>query len=152
MVEEFNSIHVLEQPVYGHHSLTYRQVCLLDITPFFDQLPQQMSFHSIFIRYGIPEFMVQRLAYDVQVAVLTENRGNEEPMVCCSHAAITPMVAHERTSCKFGYIGRGPLIGGGPIEIRFRGMFYICRIHPRSEEHTSELQSLMRISYAVFCL
>src|SRR3546814_7317248 len=24
--------------------------------------------------------------------------------------------------------------------------------HPSSEEHTSELQSLMRISYAVFCL
>src|SRR3546814_2899250 len=29
-----------------------------------------------------------------------------------------------------------------------------CQSHPllRSEEHTSELQSLMRISYAVFCL
>src|SRR3546814_4188075 len=26
------------------------------------------------------------------------------------------------------------------------------RATPRSEEHTSELQSLMRISYAVFCL
>src|SRR3546814_5872462 len=26
------------------------------------------------------------------------------------------------------------------------------RTHKRSEEHTSELQSLMRISYAVFCL
>src|SRR3546814_1826737 len=26
------------------------------------------------------------------------------------------------------------------------------RTHQRSEEHTSELQSLMRISYAVFCL
>src|SRR3546814_4824621 len=26
------------------------------------------------------------------------------------------------------------------------------RRHERSEEHTSELQSLMRISYAVFCL
>src|SRR3546814_4872868 len=25
-------------------------------------------------------------------------------------------------------------------------------VKPRSEEHTSELQSLMRISYAVFCL
>src|SRR3546814_5056764 len=25
-------------------------------------------------------------------------------------------------------------------------------VHGRSEEHTSELQSLMRISYAVFCL
>src|SRR3546814_9160837 len=28
----------------------------------------------------------------------------------------------------------------------------ILRCHERSEEHTSELQSLMRISYAVFCL
>src|SRR3546814_2395695 len=27
-----------------------------------------------------------------------------------------------------------------------------CRMPVRSEEHTSELQSLMRISYAVFCL
>src|SRR3546814_2524527 len=27
-----------------------------------------------------------------------------------------------------------------------------CHWGPRSEEHTSELQSLMRISYAVFCL
>src|SRR3546814_7446695 len=27
-----------------------------------------------------------------------------------------------------------------------------ARAEPRSEEHTSELQSLMRISYAVFCL
>src|SRR3546814_10306485 len=30
-------------------------------------------------------------------------------------------------------------------------LFGITR-HERSEEHTSELQSLMRISYAVFCL
>src|SRR3546814_8222271 len=28
----------------------------------------------------------------------------------------------------------------------------IAHEHSRSEEHTSELQSLMRISYAVFCL
>src|SRR3546814_9192824 len=27
-----------------------------------------------------------------------------------------------------------------------------CPVRSRSEEHTSELQSLMRISYAVFCL
>src|SRR3546814_5453652 len=33
-----------------------------------------------------------------------------------------------------------PHIGGGPADA------------VRSEEHTSELQSLMRISYAVFCL
>src|SRR3546814_10030193 len=30
-------------------------------------------------------------------------------------------------------------------------IFSAC-FRPRSEEHTSELQSLMRISYAVFCL
>src|SRR3546814_12807821 len=30
--------------------------------------------------------------------------------------------------------------------------FVVVYGNPRSEEHTSELQSLMRISYAVFCL
>src|SRR3546814_8295884 len=38
---------------------------------------------------------------------------------------------------------------GDPDEIEFVLLF---RAEPRSEEHTSELQSLMRISYAVFCL
>src|SRR3546814_1866912 len=33
-----------------------------------------------------------------------------------------------------------------------RGMLELALIENRSEEHTSELQSLMRISYAVFCL
>src|SRR3546814_6199592 len=28
----------------------------------------------------------------------------------------------------------------------------VAQLYARSEEHTSELQSLMRISYAVFCL
>src|SRR3546814_2137568 len=32
------------------------------------------------------------------------------------------------------------------------GIGRTATIHDRSEEHTSELQSLMRISYAVFCL
>src|SRR3546814_6468785 len=32
------------------------------------------------------------------------------------------------------------------------GVLRIARPRRRSEEHTSELQSLMRISYAVFCL
>src|SRR3546814_10500963 len=34
----------------------------------------------------------------------------------------------------------------------YENIAYGPRIHGRSEEHTSELQSLMRISYAVFCL
>src|SRR3546814_6597359 len=38
--------------------------------------------------------------------------------------------------------------------IQFLSWFamFILFIYARSEEHTSELQSLMRISYAVFCL
>src|SRR3546814_5655053 len=41
---------------------------------------------------------------------------------------------------------------GGDDEFRRRAdQLRQCRA-PRSEEHTSELQSLMRISYAVFCL
>src|SRR3546814_2412037 len=44
---------------------------------------------------------------------------------------------------------RAPALDGDPagdVRQRLRG------IRSRSEEHTSELQSLMRISYAVFCL
>src|SRR3546814_2123122 len=40
--------------------------------------------------------------------------------------------------------------GTGNVEGLFDGLRQIFDI--RSEEHTSELQSLMRISYAVFCL
>src|SRR3546814_7032586 len=40
------------------------------------------------------------------------------------------------------------------VDKRFRSQIDISKIIQldRSEEHTSELQSLMRISYAVFCL
>src|SRR3546814_4277933 len=39
-------------------------------------------------------------------------------------------------------------IEGGFAEVNDKGLTVLAR----SEEHTSELQSLMRISYAVFCL
>src|SRR3546814_2253451 len=43
------------------------------------------------------------------------------------------------------------------VSIRHRRRVIVCifltiPLRTRSEEHTSELQSLMRISYAVFCL
>src|SRR3546814_2317290 len=44
--------------------------------------------------------------------------------------------------------GHGP---AGDVEDR-EGLFHLLFSLQRSEEHTSELQSLMRISYAVFCL
>src|SRR3546814_4814982 len=44
--------------------------------------------------------------------------------------------------------GVGMLVAEGAT----RRLLNMERAHFRSEEHTSELQSLMRISYAVFCL
>src|SRR3546814_1097655 len=67
-----------------------------------------------------------------------------------------------------GRIGRpglrtGPVVPGrrghrgGPARGAFRAqdplaLLLLAGVLGRSEEHTSELQSLMRISYAVFCL
>src|SRR3546814_3251275 len=45
--------------------------------------------------------------------------------------------------CRYGCPGLCVRAAARPTE---------CRCKRRSEEHTSELQSLMRISYAVFCL
>src|SRR3546814_10220416 len=54
----------------------------------------------------------------------------------------------------------GPFAYGIAVGLASAVMLASRRLHPpaaanaiiRSEEHTSELQSLMRISYAVFCL
>src|SRR3546814_7387924 len=52
-------------------------------------------------------------------------------------------IAYDGVCQKKPWIGKGES-SAGPADIR--------RALARSEEHTSELQSLMRISYAVFCL
>src|SRR3546814_5868863 len=56
-------------------------------------------------------------------------------------------------------IGEGNKMPGKSVLVlaQFLAVIRSCGIEedpiaPRSEEHTSELQSLMRISYAVFCL
>src|SRR3546814_9971008 len=49
----------------------------------------------------------------------------------------------------------GDLNGDGKVDVLFaENQFFTVYVYinERSEEHTSELQSLMRISYAVFCL
>src|SRR3546814_1890262 len=40
----------------------------------------------------------------------------------------------------------------GDLASSSSGNMFSCSVFIRSEEHTSELQSLMRSSYAVFCL
>src|SRR3546814_10567638 len=41
--------------------------------------------------------------------------------------------------------------GGGDVRLPLHEARQPLLLHVRSDEHTSELQSLMRISYAVFC-
>src|SRR3546814_5677109 len=53
--------------------------------------------------------------------------------------------------------GRAEECGGGLCRaargiVRWTALYRTVAARRRSEEHTSELQSLMRISYAVFCL
>src|SRR3546814_2827237 len=69
-----------------------------------------------------------------------------------SNRAFQPRPLHEqRAACAAGirpqrlHVAQVGVVGAQqPVEI--------VEVRPRSEEHTSELQSLMRISYAVFCL
>src|SRR3546814_2422294 len=46
----------------------------------------------------------------------------------------------------------GPQSEQRPLNRQRGNILPQAQVSPRSEEHTSELQSLMRISYAVFCL
>src|SRR3546814_10059504 len=55
------------------------------------------------------------------------------------------------------YAAVGPSFWGAGMYPASDAVYYplytkCCELDLRSEEHTSELQSLMRISYAVFCL
>src|SRR3546814_3048936 len=67
------------------------------------------------------------------------------PYICSKHAVIGLM----RSGAMEGAASaiRVNTVNPSPIETPM-----IERLEDRSEEHTSELQSLMRISYAVFCL
>src|SRR3546814_6185862 len=64
-------------------------------------------------------------------------------------SAVPPAVKSSSAATK-GHFGMVSLLE--VVEAYRTGLPAKFRRHGRSEEHTSELQSLMRISYAVFCL
>src|SRR3546814_1235976 len=62
---------------------------------------------------------------------------------------------HLARACSNGGIGNGrrhAVDQAGLVCIEYVCSMHLLQPQRRSEEHTSELQSLMRISYAVFCL
>src|SRR3546814_6127159 len=61
-------------------------------------------------------------------------------------------ICRRATVCNARHSKRWPMAGAWPVNgMSHRRSARGC-LMKRSEEHTSELQSLMRISYAVFCL
>src|SRR3546814_10818606 len=77
----------------------------------------------------------------VQPRIVRKTQHLEQPFDRTPFAVESEPAIYVAGDCVHGDIERGC---GSPVEPQF-GL-------ERSEEHTSELQSLMRISYAVFCL
>src|SRR3546814_3241607 len=75
-------------------------------------------------------------------------RALEEKLSDALHAALTQRFVDRRTTVMLRDMGQSA--ANLPVEMEPDGT--VCVDGERSEEHTSELQSLMRISYAVFCL
>src|SRR3546814_2903516 len=73
-----------------------------------------------------------------QIESAVESVGERGQVSRCVFAEVERMVAAAQTRLEVTEYGVDPLELGQVLR--------------RSEEHTSELQSLMRISYAVFCL
>src|SRR3546814_2816106 len=78
--------------------------------------------------------------FGIKLIVQLQGLSNSRPSLPCFEHDIVP--SYESTCCI-----------SCCLDIRFRKIIaqYLSHLE-RSEEHTSELQSLMRISYAVFCL
>src|SRR3546814_9379186 len=73
---------------------------------------------------------------EIAVAAITERGWRADLCMIPPDERAGPMLEEQLASARYDCV----VIGAG------------LRLPPRSEEHTSELQSLMRNSYAVFCL
>src|SRR3546814_6401731 len=97
---------------------------------------------AIFVSHGSPMLVFEDIPARDFLVQLGQELGRPRAVLCIS--------AHWETAA--------PMVGGAaaPETIHdfygFPEALYRLRYPARSEEHTSELQSLMRISYAVFCL
>src|SRR3546814_7660800 len=92
--------------------------------------------------FGIPAIFIYLIA-EIGVANLFVNFVSQPDIA---------NLTHEQAGNYLTFLWAGMMVG------RFLGAAIMQRVSAetllaaRSEEHTSELQSLMRISYAVFCL
>src|SRR3546814_6453620 len=106
-------------------------VCSSDLRPLAKRLNELLILSESIIH----ESLVSKIATDVRFAILL--------LQCSNHANINATSWISKKS----YRSLKPAPSGWAFRCRVS-----AKMLARSEEHTSELQSLMRISYAVFCL
>ena len=129
VVQELDAVHILKQTVRFHHRFFYAQIRPADVRTPGIQLDQQLHFLFVLAGNGIAQCVVQRLANDIQVAVLAENGGNKEPVVGGTHAAIAAVVTIESATGKFAYVRGCPLVLAGPVNKRVGGVLDVAGGH-----------------------
>src|SRR3546814_5317850 len=90
------------------------------------------------LRYWATEMRVDGFRFDLATILAREPYGFDESGGFLDSCRQDPVLSSIKLIAEPWDIGPGG--------------YQVGRFPPRSEEHTSELQSLMRISYAVFCL
>src|SRR3546814_6471156 len=119
------------------------QTCALPISLFEEYGPRGIKKRLAPHLHTIPGWRVAHVRYSQQH--LTASSGDHHRREGQWQRSLPGAIMASMTKDRLGratMLGRQCRRGLGP-----------SRVHPwRSEEHTSELQSLVRISYAVFCL
>src|SRR3546814_9145233 len=119
----------LAKPVVRYEILPQDRIQVADIVARADDLADAPPEAGREIRVALIPWLVQRMV--------------EGPRMS-THACIPLRTPDPDVRDRVGHSLRDPVGRRLPV--------LVVRILDRSEEHTSELQSLMRISYAVFCL
>src|SRR3546814_7114021 len=96
----------------------------------------------------MPQASVERTSVNGVPAAFAQVRANSGS----SQVDVTVFAYAPSTSKAFHFVALSPAGQGLGAMTSMVQSFRTLSASDRSEEHTSELQSLMRISYAVFCL
>src|SRR3546814_7961223 len=104
-------------------------------------------------------FVKQKTAYEMRISDWSSDVCSSDLGVAVAGVLLRKDFGAWDGDDAYGATLVGEQCGGLDRKLHFRAggddHRFRCRLRPpqhRSEEHTSELQSLMRISYAVFCL
>src|SRR3546814_8536755 len=95
--------------------------------------------------------MARRRFVDAAGGVIVDDRGNRRPLAIVDREQDALAVLEAVDVLDQAFDRRQVRLPAAEAR-RVQVAVDIAGGHGRSEEHTSELQSLMRISYAVFCL